>query len=400
MTGVRTGLDRIADGDADAVHLIAGRRIGLLAHAASVDRDLRPAAAVLAAADAQVVALFGPEHGFAGAAQDMVGVQGEDDREVPVYSLYGDDAADLSPKPESVRELDAIVIDLQDVGSRYYTYVWTAALTMKIAASVGTEVIVLDRPNPLGGVGVEGAPQRSGYLSFVGLHSVAVRHGLTIAELLRWVRDEERLERESVHFVLMDGWHRTMTFVDTGLPWVMPSPNMPTFDTATVYPGGCLVEGTTLSEGRGTTRPFELWGAPGLDLARLADLDLHGVRLRPLEFVPTFHKHAGRPCRGVQVHVTDAWVFRPYEAYLQNAGDGPCVTRSILKRTLAHRGIRVRLRSARYRSPDRCGPEFRERQSMRQRPWTTCLADEARGAAEFDGRAPRRLALREVTKAE
>jgi uncharacterized protein YbbC (DUF1343 family) len=162
LTTVRTGLDRIADGDSGALRLIAGRKVGLLAHAASVDRALRPAASVLQQAGAHVSALFGPEHGFAGTAQDMVGVATSDTNEVPVYSLYGDDAEALSPKPEWLRGLDAIVIDLQDVGSRYYTYAWTAALTMKVAAAVGTEVVLLDRPNPLGGVRVEGAPQRQG----------------------------------------------------------------------------------------------------------------------------------------------------------------------------------------------------------------------------------------------
>ena len=196
----------------------------------------------------------------------MVGVGTSDTTEIPVYSLYGDDAEDLSPKPEWLRDLDAIVIDLQDVGSRYYTYVWTAALTMKVAAAVGTDVVLLDRPNPLGGARVEGAPQREAHLSFVGLYPVAVRHGLTIAELMQWVCDREHIDRDALHVVSMDGWTRSMEWKDTGLPWVMPSPNMPTLDTALVYPGGCLVEGTKLSEGRGTTRPFELWGAPGLDI--------------------------------------------------------------------------------------------------------------------------------------
>lgn len=317
MTGVRTGLDRIADGDSEATRLVAGRNVGLLGHAASVDRLLRPALEVLAFRGARVRALFGPEHGFAGAAQDMVRVQTDDAREVAVYSLYGEDPADLSPQSEWLRDLDALVIDLQDVGSRYYTYVWTAALALKAAAAQGVEVVVLDRPNPLGGTRVEGAPQQQDYLSFVGLYPVAVRHGLTIAEILSWIGGLERLDREALRVVRIDGWRRSMAWSDTELPWVMPSPNMPTLDTATVYPGGCLIEGTRLSEGRGTTRPFELWGGPDLDVAPLLALDLHGVALRPVEFVPTFQKHAGRVCRGVQVHVTDSWVFRPYEAYLR-----------------------------------------------------------------------------------
>jgi uncharacterized protein YbbC (DUF1343 family) len=374
-------LDRIADGDPEAVRLVAGRNVGLLAHAASVDRKLRPAAAVLRQAGARIAALFGPEHGFEGAAQDMVGVPSENAPAVPIHSLYGNDAADLSPDPRWLRDLDAIVIDLQDVGSRFYTYVWTAALTLKSAASVGTEVVVLDRPNPLGGVRVEGMPQRDGYLSFVGLYPVAVRHGLTVAEILRWVCDHERIGREALHLIPMDGWRRAMRWSDTGLPWVMPSPNMPTLDTAAVYPGGCLIEGTRLSEGRGTTRPFELWGAPHLNLGALLKLDLHGVVLRSVEFVPTFHKHAGRACRGVQVHVTDPWVFRPHEAYLR-----------MLAAVLPDLPAGERWRTEPYEFvSDRPaidlltgGPEFRravdEGASLHD-----LLAEEARGAAAFDG---------------
>jgi uncharacterized protein YbbC (DUF1343 family) len=374
----------MADGDSDAVRLVAGRKVGLLAHAASVDRSFRSAASVLRQAGARVSALFGPEHGFAGAAQDMVGVgtRGavDDTTEVPIYSLYGDHAHDLSPKPEWLRGLDAIVIDLQDVGSRYYTYVWTAALTMKVAASVGIDVVLLDRPNPLGGARVEGAPQREGYLSFVGLYAVSVRHGLTIAELMRWVCDRERIDRDVLQVVSMDGWTRSMEWQDTGLPWVMPSPNMPTLETAAVYPGGCLVEGTKLSEGRGTTRPFEVWGAPGLDIDPLLALDLHGVALRPIEFTPMFQKHAGRSCAGVQVHVTDFWVFRPYESYLR-----------MLSAVLPSLPAEERWRTEVYEFvSDRPaidlltgGPEFRTSIEDGASP-DEVLADEARGAAKFD----------------
>ena len=354
--------------------------MGLLAHAASVDRSLRPAVSVLRQAGAQVSTLFGPEHGFAGAAQDMVGVGTHSTAEVPVYSLYGDDAEDLSPKPEWLRGLDAIVIDLQDVGSRYYTYVWTAALTMKVAAAVGTDVVILDRPNPLGGARVEGAPQRQGHLSFVGLYPVAVRHGLTIAELMCWVCDHEHIDRGALHLVSMDGWTRSMEWNDTGLPWVMPSPNMPTLETASVYPGGCLVEGTRLSEGRGTTRPFELWGAPGLDVGPLLELDLHGVTLRPVEFTPTFQKHAGRGCAGVQVHVTDAWVFRPYETYLRMlAAVVPSLPAEERWRTEVYEFVSDRPAIDLLTG----GPEFRtavdEGASL-----DDVLAEEARGAAKFD----------------
>ena len=381
MTGVRTGLDRIADGDSEAVRLVSGRNIGLVAHAASVDRRLCPASEVLDRAGARIRALFGPEHGFAGAAQDMVGVQTDEANEVRIYSLYGDDAEDLSPKAEWLHGLDAIVIDLQDVGSRYYTYVWTAALALKAAALQGVEVVVLDRPNPLGGTRVEGAPQREDYLSFVGLYPVAVRHGLTLAELLRWVCERERLDREALQVVRMDGWQRAMLWADTKLPWVMPSPNMPAVETATVYPGGCLIEGTKLSEGRGTTRPFELWGGPDLDITPLFGLDLHGVALRPVEFVPTFQKHAGRPCRGVQVHVTDPWVFRPYEAYLRMlAAVLPGLSEADRWRTEPYEFVSDRPAIDLLTG----GPEFRLAVNGGA-SIDELLSEQSRGAARFDG---------------
>ncbi len=379
MTAVQTGLDRIASDDSDAVRLIRGRKVGLLGHAASVDRDLRDARAVLAGAGAELAALFGPEHGFAGAAQDMVGV-GTSGGDLPTYSLYGDDPEDLSPKPEWLGGLDAIVIDLQDVGARYYTYVWTAALMLKAAASAGVEVVVLDRPNPLGGIRVEGAPQRDGYLSFVGLYPIAVRHGLTIAELLSWVRNRHNLSRDALQVVPLRGWQRSMTWKDTGLPWVMPSPNMPTLDTAIVYPGGCLVEGTQLSEGRGTTRPFEIWGGPDLDTSPLLALDLHGAILRPIEFTPTFQKHAGRSCLGVQVHVNDPWVFRPYDSYLRMlAAVLPSLPAEARWRTEAYEFVSDRPAIDLLTG----GPEFRTAIDQGA-SFDEGLAIEARGAAQFD----------------
>jgi uncharacterized protein YbbC (DUF1343 family) len=317
---VRTGLDRIAAGDADAVRWVRGRRIGLLAHPASVDARLRHARDVLVDAGATIVALFGPEHGFGGEAQDMVGVEGARDArtDAPIHSLYGEHERDLAPRPEWLEGMDAVVVDLQDVGSRYYTFVWTAVLVLYRAAATGVPTIVLDRPNPIAGHMVEGAPQRPGYRSFVGLHDVSVRHGMTLAEVLRMVRADEHLDEQSLVVVPMRGWRRDMWWEDTGLPWVLPSPNMPTPDTAKVYPGGCLLEGTGLSEGRGTTRPFEILGSPSLDGEALSRaVDVEGAVLRPLTFKPTFHKHAGQLCGGVQVHVTDRLRFRPYATYMR-----------------------------------------------------------------------------------
>ncbi len=318
MSEVLTGLDRIAAGDAGACAKIRGRTIGLVAHPASVDRRLVHARHVLTRAGAKIAALFGPEHGFGGEAQDMAAVgSGRERGEVPVHSLYGTSEAALSPTAEQLAGLDAIVVDLQDVGARYYTFVWTAALVLRAAAAAGVETIVLDRPNPLGGAIVEGAPQRPGYRSFVGLYDVPVRHGLTVGEIAARTRVLEKLDDRALSIVAMRGWRRRMTFPETRLPWVLPSPNMPTFDTARVYPGGCLLEGTLASEGRGTTRPFEIFGAPWVDGAALARrVSLRGAVLRPLSFQPTFHKHAGAICGGVQVHVTDERVFAPYEAYL------------------------------------------------------------------------------------
>jgi uncharacterized protein YbbC (DUF1343 family) len=315
---IATGLERIALGETALLDRLRGRRIGLCAHPASVDSKLRHAHDVLRSRGLTVVALFGPEHGYGGEAQDMITVQ--DDRPkaaLPVHSLYGDDEAALSPTVEQLRGLDVMVIDLQDVGARYYTFVWTAVLVMRAAARQGIETVVLDRPNPLGGEIVEGAPQRPGYRSFVGLCDVAVRHGMTIGELCIMVAKQEGIE-DALHVIALRSYQRRMDFADTGLPWVLPSPNMPTLDSARVYPGGCLLEATNLSEGRGTTRPFEIWGAPFLPAAELANaVNAPGVQLRPLSFSPTFQKHAKQRCWGLQVHVTDHLQLRSYALYLQ-----------------------------------------------------------------------------------
>jgi uncharacterized protein YbbC (DUF1343 family) len=211
--------------------------------------------------------------------------------------------------------LDALVFDIQDVGSRYYTYVWTMVFAMRACAEANIPLFVLDRPNPIGGALVEGGAIEPGYDSFVGVMSLPNRHGLTVGELARWAKATADIGAD-LHVVEMRGWTRDMAYADTGLPWVMPSPNMPTYDTALVYPGMCLIEGTELSEARGTTRPFELVGAPFVDGHALAEAldreDLPGVRFRPCTFTPTFQKHADAPCGGVQLHVTDAVAFRPY----------------------------------------------------------------------------------------
>lgn len=312
---VHTGLEKLIAGE---VPELRGRRAGLIANPTAVDHELRHAIDLIAAArPVELVALFGPEHGLRGDAQDMIGVDASRDARtgLPVHSLYGHDEASLTPTPAMLEGLDVVIYDVQDVGSRYYTFVWTMVLAMRAAARAGKAFVVLDRPNPIGGAVVEGGAIAPGYESFVGLCSVPNRHGLTAGEIARWRAAEERLDLE-LHVVTMDGWTRAMHFEDTGLPWVMPSPNMPTVDTAMVYPGQCLIEGTELSEARGTTRPFELSGAPHVDGEALAEAlageGLRGVRARPCVFTPMFHKHARQACGGVQLHVTDRATFRPY----------------------------------------------------------------------------------------
>jgi uncharacterized protein YbbC (DUF1343 family) len=296
---------------------IRNRRIGLVAHPASTSSDYRHALDILIQGGARMQVLFGPEHGFGGQAQDMEAVSGEKEGPygIPLLSLYGQDEESLAPSHESLEGLDALVVDLFDIGSRYYTFVWTAVLCLRACHKAGIEMILTDRPNPLGGEKVEGAPQDGDFLSFVGLSPVSNRHGLTPGELVSLVADKEGIG-EALTTVKMEGWQRSMLFHDTGLPWIMPSPNMPTFDTALVYPGMCLIEGTWASEGRGTTRPFELVGAPGIDGRRLAErlgeMGIEGVRVRPTSFKPGFQKHALKDCFGVQLHVVDRSRFLPY----------------------------------------------------------------------------------------
>jgi uncharacterized protein YbbC (DUF1343 family) len=278
---------------------------------------------VLDAIGAKVALVFGPEHGYGGEAQDMIGVaDARDTLGTPIRSLYGPSFDALSPTAEDLAGIDTLVIDLQDVGARYYTFVWTAVLAVRACARAGVRVIVLDRPNPIGGDPsvIEGRRQRVELCSFVGLEPVPVRHSLTLGEVVSWRAEREGVAPELLRVVSVSGLAREAHAPAWGRPFVMPSPNMPSYQTALVYPGGCLVEGTNLSEGRGTTRPFEIVGAPWIDGMRLAD-ELHamrfpGCRARPLTFSPTFHKHAGKVCGGVQIHVTDEATFRPYATYV------------------------------------------------------------------------------------
>jgi uncharacterized protein YbbC (DUF1343 family) len=332
---VRTGLEVLARA---RPKWLRGRRVGLLMHPASVSSRFVPAREIVSSiCGPHLKALFSPQHGLAGEKQDnMVESAHAFDAElnIPVYSLYSETR---SPTPAMLADIDLLLIDLQDVGTRVYTFEWTTALALEACAVAGREVVILDRPNPLGGLGIEGNLIRPGFTSFVGLSPVPMRHGLTLGELAALVnarldgpggggRGKPSPRRDGIGqrcpgrcdltVLPMAGWRRRMLFPDTGLPWVSPSPNMPTYDTAVVYPGQVLLEGTNLSEGRGTTRPFELFGAPFLDISevrlRFEARRLLGVTLRDHAFEPTFHKWAGEVCRGFQIQVTDVAAYRPY----------------------------------------------------------------------------------------
>ncbi len=301
---------------------LRGAHVGALLHPASVSSTLVHSSRILEQHNGKLFrlsAFFGPQHGFLGQTQDnMIEWQGyvHPRLGIPVYSLYGEHR---EPVPAMLDGLDVLVVDLQDIGARYYTFIWTLYLVMKACAAAGVRVVVLDRPNPINGVTTEGPMLDCDYRSFVGLHPLPVRHARTIGELAQQFRDEAFPDCE-LTVLPMNGWRREMWFDETGLPWVMPSPNMPTIDTAAVYPGMCLLEGTNLSEGRGTTRPFEIFGASFIDAEELARTlnaaQLPGVYFRENYFQPTFHKFAGELCGGAQIHVTDRATFRPFETAL------------------------------------------------------------------------------------
>lgn len=313
MSAVRPGIDGLLADPSP----VAGRRIGLITNPSGVTSAGVPSwRALQGLRDTSLVRLFGPEHGVDGGAIYMEAVGGGIHRPtgLPAVSLYGSTAQTLKPRAEDLDGLDALVFDVADVGSRYYTYVWTMMLAMEACAEAGRRFVVCDRPNPIGG-SVEGAPQEPDLLSFVGLHPIAVRHGMTAGELALLLRAERKLDVDCV-VVPLAGWGRNVPFARTGLPWVSPSPNIPSSATALVYPGMCLLEGTNLSEGRGTTRPFEMFGAPWLEAGPFADaLNARaqaGVVFIPTHFRPMFDKHAGETCGGAMFHVTDPAAFSSF----------------------------------------------------------------------------------------
>lgn len=297
---------------------LRGARLGALLHPASINSRLIHTSRVLEEHSGslfQLCAFFGPQHGFLGQTQDNM-IEWRTYKHprlgIPVHSLYGEHR---EPTPEMLAGLDALLVDLQDIGARYYTFIWSLYLAMRACEKAGVAVVVHDRPNPLNGVATEGPVLDPTYRSFVGLHPLPVRHGLTIGELAEKFR-VEAFPNCRLHILPMQGWQRAMWFDETELPWVLPSPNMPTLETAIVYPGMCLLEATNISEGRGTTRPFEIFGAAFIDAEELcAELNasgLPGVYFRETYFQPTFHKFAGQLCGGAQIHLLDRAAFQPF----------------------------------------------------------------------------------------
>ena len=326
---VMWGIDRLSGGQLSAARKrLRSSSSALLSHSAATDRNGNSVLKVLGDLGIEPSLLLSPEHGFDGVAQaeePVSSLQDQREGDVRVLSLYGNDKTSLAPTAEQLEGIETLVIDLVDVGSRYYTYAWTALMTLRAAAAAGVHSLILDRPNPLGGnlSTCEGKVQHHDFLSFVGLEPVPIRHGLSLAEmlLLHAKRDGLQLGPDGAASVIGTwGWERGQLATAWGRPFIPPSPNMPTLETALLYPGGCLVEGTNLSEGRGTSFPFRVIGAPFLDGPALAsalrDALLPGVVARPICFKPSFEKHAGQVCNGVMLHVTDPVAFKPVMTYL------------------------------------------------------------------------------------
>ncbi|HEY8203709.1 MAG TPA: DUF1343 domain-containing protein [Pyrinomonadaceae bacterium] len=309
---IKLGLERLLD---ERIDVLDGARVGLVCNQASVDHDFHHAADLCYAhPKIELTALFGPQHGIRGDVQDnMIETGHAIDRRtgVPIYSLYSETR---EPTEEMLRDVDTVVVDLQGVGCRIYTFAYTMANCMRAAKRLGKSVVVCDRPNPIGGDAVAGNLLERGHESFVGQFPIPTRHGMTIGELARLFNDEFDIGCE-LDVIELKGWSRERWYDQTDGPWVLPSPNIPSVEAATVFPGTVHLEGTQMSEGRGTTRPFEIVGAPYVDADRfpgaLAKMNLPGVVFRACVFMPTFQKHAGQPCGGVQIHVTDRNSFEP-----------------------------------------------------------------------------------------
>ncbi|MCK4233925.1 DUF1343 domain-containing protein [candidate division WOR-3 bacterium] len=311
---VKTGIDVL---EREGFDRFKNQRVGLIINPSSVNRYLESTLKRFKKNNIKITALFGPEHGIRGESQDQEECKGFMDEQsgAPIYSLYG---KYLAPLKWMLKNVDTLVFDIQDVGARYYTFIWTMSLAMEKAAQFKKRFIVLDRPNPIGGLEVEGPVLDKEYISFVGLYPIPVRYSMTIGELALMLKNEFNIGVE-LDVIKMDGWQRAFWFDETGLPWISPSTNMPTLDTATVYTGMCLLEGTNISEGRGTTKPFEYFGAPWIDCDLVLDelSELSGYRLRPICFKPTWSKYVGEPCVGFQLHITDRRRFKPVRTGLE-----------------------------------------------------------------------------------
>jgi len=312
-------LTGIEDLKKDHPPYLKNKKIGLLCNQASIDSDYNYSWQILASNyKNSLKAIFSPQHGFFAQKQDNMKESSNDsldELKIPVYSLYSSTRA---PLKEQLDDIDCLVVDIQDVGCRVYTFIWTIYLCMKACNEFGKSILILDRPNPINGEQIEGTILDTAYESFVGMLPIPMRHGMTVGELALYFKDLTKLDNLDLKIIKMQGWHRDMCFDDTGLPWVFPSPNMPSINTAIVYPGQVILEGTNISEGRGTTLPFELFGAPFLN-CRLIFSEMEkiekfsGIILRRQDFEPTFNKFQGELCRGFQIHVTDR---KKYNSYL------------------------------------------------------------------------------------
>jgi len=326
---VKTGLDVLLEKE---LKLVEEMKVGLITNYTAVNSELIHLKDLLVSRKVNLVTIFAPEHGFWGSAQAGEYIKDEFDEEtgVPIISLYRPAGkvkgpeyvidSILAPKAripmtESLKEVEALIFDIQDIGTRVYTYIWTMALSMEASSKLDILFIVLDRPNPINGVDVEGYVLENGFRSFVGMLPIAMRHGMTVGELALLFNERHGINAD-LKVIRMEGWERSMWFDETGLPWVMPSPNMPTLNTALAYPGMVLLEGTNISEGRGTTRPFEIAGAPWINGRKLVDslrkYKLPGVLFRETRFAPTFSKYAGIKCSGIQLHVKERKSFKPF----------------------------------------------------------------------------------------
>jgi uncharacterized protein YbbC (DUF1343 family) len=315
---VITGLESIS---VELPEKIKGRRIGILCHAPSITKDYRHISEIFFnRKDCNLAALFGPQHGLHGQTQDNMiewQTQLHPEFKIPLYSLYGQNR---KPTREMLEGIDIFMVDLQDVGARLYTYIWTVKLCMEACAEVGIPVWILDRPNPIGRLPFDGPVLKKEFFTFVGGASIPLCHRMTLGEMALWIR-EKYYPSCDLNIIWMKNWNRSSLFSDTGLPWVLPSPNMPSLLTAVVYPGTVLIEALNLSEGRGTTIPFELFGAPFINSDKLKknlnSRHVGGCAFRAHDFIPTFHKFYGELCFGMQVHVTDMSLFKPVETALE-----------------------------------------------------------------------------------